>query len=474
MFGIKFELLVIQSASEESQTLMNKQIYILILLFGIFMFSENTYAQVDFNKRPDDDLGNYEDAYQEHFFEALKQKGIENYQRSIDALLKCIKIDDADPTLFFELGKNYKALKNFGAAEDALKEAISKSPENEWFLDELYDVYMQQNEIDKALKTVKQLVKFHPDYKQDLASLYIEAKKYKNALQILDELDEQFGYNQDRDFLRNQIYDLTGNDDDRIENLQERVKSNPEDEASYLRLIYRYSETGDAEKAFIAAKDLLKSNPESELVHLALYKFYLDDNSTDNAIKSMKIVLTSPNIKPEAKAKVLSDFVSFVSKNPEFEPQLIEITSLIDDDKSAKTLNELAQYHLKINDKEKALSYLEEILKEEPNNFNTIKDVLLLSLDLNKDTEAEKLSSETLELYPAQPILYLVNGVANNKLNQPKKAIKSLEMGVDFVVDDSKMLSDFYTQLSIAHKQNNNISKSEAFAKKAEALSKQQ
>ena len=28
----------------------------------------------------------------------------------------------------------------------------------------------------------------------------------------------------------------------------------------------------------------------------------------------MKTVLTSPNIKPEAKAKVLSDFVNFVSK----------------------------------------------------------------------------------------------------------------------------------------------------------------
>ena len=453
---------------------MKTKYHILLVVLGIFTLSQNTYAQVDFNKRPDDDLGNYEDAYQEHFFEALKQKGIENYQRSADALLKCIKIDDTDPTLFFELGKNYKALKNFGAAEDALKEAISKSPENEWFLDELYDVYMQQNDLDKALKTVKQLVKFHPDYKQDLASLYIEAKKYKSALQILDELDEEFGYNQDRDFLRNQVYNLTGNDDDRIENLEERVKSNPEDEANYLRLIYRYSETGDIDKAFKTAKELLASNPESRLVHLALYKFYLDDNNTESAINSMKIVLTSPNIKPEGKAKVLSDFVNFVSKNPEYEPQLVEITALIDDDKSAKTLKELAQYHLKVNDKEKALGYLEEILSEEPNDFSTIKDVLLLQLDLNKDVEAEKLSAEALELYPAQPILYLANGVANNKLKQPKKAIESLEMGADFVVDDSKMLSDFYTQLSIAYKQNNNITKSEAFAKKAEALSKQQ
>lgn len=447
---------------------------ILLFVLGIFMVSQKTQAQVDFNKRPDDDLGNYEDAYQEHFFEALKQKGIENYQRSVDALLKCIKIDDTDPTLFYELGKNYKALKNFGAAEDALKEAVSKSPENEWFLDELYDLYMLQNDTDKALKTVKQLVKFHPDYKQDLASLYMEAKKYKNALQILDELDAEFGYNQDRDYLRNQIYDLTGNDDDRIENLEDRVKSNPEDEVNYLKLIYRYSETGDTEKAFETAKNLLKSNPESQLVHLALYKFYLDENNTEKAISSMRTVLTSPNIKPEAKAKVLSDFVNFVSKHPEYEPQLIEITALIDDNKSTKTLKELAQYHLKVNDKEKALGYLEEILKENPNDYNTIKEVLLLRLDLNKDVEVVELSAETLELYPAQPILYLVNGVANNKLNQAKKAIESLEIGVDFVVDDAKMLSDFYTQLSIAYKQNNNITKSEAFARKAEALSKQQ
>lgn len=447
---------------------------IFLVVLAILTVSQKSEAQVDFNKRPDDDLGNYEDAYQEHFFEALKQKGIENYQRSVDALLKCIKIDDSDPTLFFELGKNYKALKNFGASEDALKEAISKSPENEWFLDELYDLYTLQNDIDKALKTVKQLVKFHPDYKQDLASLYMEAKKYKNALQILDELDEEFGYNQDRDYLRNQIYDLTGNDEDRIENLEERVKSNPEDEDNYLRLIYRYSETGDTVKAFDTAKTLLKSNPESQLVHLALYKFYLDDNDTEMAISSMKTVLTSPIIKPEAKAKVLSDFVNFVSEHPEYEPQLIEITALVDNNKSTKTLKELAQYHLKVNDKEKALGYLEAVLNEDPNDYNTIKEVLLLRLDLNQDEAVIKLSSEMLELYPAQPILYLVNGVAHNKLNQPKKAIESLELGIDFVVDDSKMLFDFYTQLSIAYNQSNNITKSEAFAKKAAALSKQQ
>ncbi|MGS2725647.1 tetratricopeptide repeat protein [Psychroserpens sp. BH13MA-6] len=453
---------------------MKTQLHIIIVIFGILMFPQQVVAQVDFNKRPNDDLGNVEDKFQEYFFEALKQKGIENYQKSVDALLKCIELDDSDPVLYYELGKNYKALKNYGAAEDALKEAVSEDPQNEWFLDELYDVYIQQNDMDKALKTVKQLVKFHPDYKQDLASLYIQVKKYRDALKLLDEMDEELGYSQDRDYLRNQIYTITGNDEDRIENLEERVKSNPEDESNYLRLIFRYSETGETKKAFDAAKRLQKLHPDSHLVHLALYKFYLDENNTEEAINSMKVVLTSPIITPEAKTKVLNDFVKFVSTHPEHEQDLIEITALVSEDKSVITLLELGDYYLKLEEKEKALSYYEEALKQEPNEFKILTDVLMLQIDLNKDSQAAQKSMEALEIFPAQPILYLVNGVANNKLKQPQKAIESLEMGLDFIVENPKMKADFFTQLSLAYKQVNNISQSEAFAKKAEALLKDQ
>ena len=190
-------------------------------MFGIFLIPNSIFAQI--GQEPEDDLGNVSDEYQELFFEALKQKAIENYQRSADALLKCIEIDDSQAVLFFELGKNYKKLKNFGEAEDALKDAISKEPDNEWYLDELYDVYYQQRDYDKAIKTVKQLVKYHPDYKEDLASLYLRMRKYNPALKILDEIDEEQGVSFERDRMRNQIYNATGKTKDRIENLEERV-----------------------------------------------------------------------------------------------------------------------------------------------------------------------------------------------------------------------------------------------------------
>ncbi|MDO5978805.1 tetratricopeptide repeat protein [Flavivirga spongiicola] len=449
---------------------MKNKIYILFVLFGMLIFPQINYAQVDFNKKPDDDLGDVEDKFQELFYEALKQKGIENYDRSIESLLKCIELDSSVPVLYFELGKNHKKLKNFGAAEEALKKAISKEPDNEWFLDELYGFYVSQYDYDKAIKTVKQLVKYHPDYKEDLASLYLRSKKYDDALKLLDELDSKFGISVSRDRMRNRIYEETGRKKDQIKNLEERIESRPKKESNYLALIFRYSENNEKAKAFETAKELLKMNPNSQLVHLALYKFYLDDNDAEKAIESMKIVVKSNEIKPEAKLKVLTDFVTFVGNNPQYEADLVEATAMVGNNNNSKTLIELGQYYLTKKNKEKALEYFEAALKLEPNNFGVLRNVLLLYIDLQKYDLAKEKSSEVLQKYPSQPLFYLINGIALNQLNQPKKAVEALETGLDYIIDDTKMEIDFYNQLSKAHTLLNNTAKAKTFSDKVKQL----
>jgi len=436
----------------------------------MLLLPQINYCQVDFNKTPDDDLGDNEDKFQELFYEALKQKGIENYDRAAEALQKCIEIDNSVPVLYFELGKSYNKLKNFGAAEDAFKEAVDKDPDNEWFLDELYGFYVSQNEHDKAIKTVKQLVRFHPDYKEDLASLYVRTKKYDAALDIIDALDAEFGVSVSRDIMRNRIYEATGRKKDQIKNLEGRVEDNPEKESNYLALIFRYSDNNEKEKAFETAKELLNINPNSQLVHLALYKFYLDDNEAEKAIESMKIVIKSTEIKPEAKLKVLTDFVKFVKENPEYETDLIEATAMVSDTNNSKTVIELGQYYLAKNNKEKALENFEAALKIEPNNFEVLRNIMLLYIDLKKFDLANEKSSNALEIYPSQPLLYLINGVALIELNQPKEALESLETGLDYIIEDTKMEADFYNQLSKAYTLLNNTTKAKTFSDKAKQL----
>ena len=451
---------------------MHKLGYILFF-FGMLIVSVSSYAQVDFNKTPDDDLGIVEDEFQELFFEALKQKGVENYDRAVEALQKCVAINKEPAVLYFELGKNYMKLKNFGAAEEALKTAVNKEPDNEWFLDELYGYYVSQKDLKKALKTVQQLVEYHPDYKEDLATLYVRMEKYDDALEILDELDASFGVSVARDILRNRIYKATGRAKEQIENLESRVENNPKNETNYLALIYRYSEQNEKKKAFETAQELLKIKPNSQIVHLALYKLYLDKNRTDDAINSMKIVVQSNEIKPDAKLKVLSDFVNFVKANPKYEQDLVDATSLLDGKTDAKTLVDLGTYHLQKGDKQNALKNFEEALRLDDTNFGVLKNILLLHIDLEQFDIAKEKSEAAILKYPAQPLCYLINGVALNELQKPKDAASTLESGLDWILDDPNMQADFYLQLAKSYEMLHNSAKSKSFMEKANALKSQ-
>lgn len=442
---------------------MNKSVYIFLLFIGIVIFPQINYSQ-------EDDLGINEDKFQEQFFEALKQKGIENYDRSIEALLKCIEIDSTLAVLYFELGKNYNKLNNYDAAEKALYKATRLSPENRWFVDELYNFYLSQNNLNKATETVKQLVNEYPDYQEDLASLYLKTKKYDEALQVLDQLDSKLGISATRDNLRNNIYKVSGRQKEQIENLETRVSSNPKNESNYLELIFHYSENNEKDKAFETAKELLKINPNSQLVQLALYKFYLADNNKEKAIESMKIIVKSSDIKPDAKRKVVTDFIQFVEKNPEFEPDLEQALTIASNTNDTKLLSKIASYQLAKNNKTKALEFFESVLELEPENFSVLQNVLSLYLDLKQYQIAKEKSTQTLEKYPSHPLFYLINAVALNELNQPEKAIESLETGLDYIIDDSKMEANFYTQLSKAYTILNNASKAQIFSDKAKQI----
>ena len=185
------------------------------LFLGMVLIPKTLIAQVDFNKTPNDKILDSKEKFQEYFFDALQQKGIENYDRAVVSLLKCVELDDSESAVYFELGKNYIQLQNFGAAENALKLAIDKNPNNEWYLNEIYGVYEQIDDYDNALKTIKVLTKYHPDYEENLAHLYFKHDKSRQALKVLDDMDNKYGYAKSRDYLRNEIYNARGDDQGR-------------------------------------------------------------------------------------------------------------------------------------------------------------------------------------------------------------------------------------------------------------------
>jgi tetratricopeptide (TPR) repeat protein len=104
------------------------------------------------------------------------------------------------------------------------------------------------------------------------------------------------------------------------------------------------------------------------------------------------------------------------------------------------------------------------------------KDYKIVQEILNKEATNELFemlyadSKEALELFPAQPFLYKMNGRALNKLGKYNEAITVLTIGIDFVVDDTAMEADFYEQFSMSYEGLNNKKEALKYKQKAEQL----
>jgi tetratricopeptide (TPR) repeat protein len=446
--------------------------FIAFLLVGILRIPIDAYAQDRFLS---DDPGNKIDAFQEHFFEALKQKGIENYELALNSLDKAevAAKDDQEnkAVVYFEKGKNLAALKRYEEAESNYNRVLEWSPEKIEVLEALYDLYYDDKNYEAAIQLVEKLILQDSDYKEDLANLYHRTQQYDKALILLDEIDQDWGQNNYRNTLRSQIYRVTGNTSKAINKLEEKINKNPKSEQEYLNLIFLYSEEGNSGKAFEIAKELIKQMPNSQLVHFALYKYYLEDGESEKAIKSMNIIFSSNQIERKSKNRVLEDFLLFAKNNPSYKTKIDGLITNGLKGGDSQTYLLLGDFYLLEGDKEKSLNFYKEGTKSDSDNFGLLKNTILLQIEVEKYKDAIVLSDVGLEIFPAQPLLYLVNGVANNELKNVDQAIEVLETGLDYLFDDPKMEYDFYQQLTIAYTLKGNTKKAKLYHKKASELS---
>lgn len=183
-----------------------KKYFLIWAVFIGMVIPQLSVAQEEVNADVTNEI--VEDEFQENFYEALKQRAIENYDKAVDFLMKCKQLDAKNIVVDFELGKNYADLKKYGQAASYLEKIVHKEPGNIWFMEALLNVYENQNNNERAIAIVKQLSEAEPKYKENLAFLYAKVAMYSEALILLDELDVLYGRNYMRDSLRQHLNTL--------------------------------------------------------------------------------------------------------------------------------------------------------------------------------------------------------------------------------------------------------------------------
>ena len=364
------------------------------------------------------------DEFQDSFYESLLQKGIENYDKAIVALEKCLVSQPNNATVHFELGKNYLALKQYENAYQAFQKATQIEPKNKWFWTGIYDLSFQTKNYERAMTAVQQLILFDERNKDDLIPLYMATNQLEKALTLIGEMNAKYGKSQERTQFKNQIL-------------------------------------------------LATKNQSSDWKELSEFKNYLDANDGNQAVQTMNSILANAQIPNAVKHRVVNEFLIFAYTNPQYEGALENAISVFDSDKEINVAQAIGKFYQNKKNSEKAIRFYELALQKEVGIVETNLLLLQAYTTAKQFQKLAKKAEEGMELYPSQAYFYFYFGLANNQMRQFNKAKEALDTGLDFVIDDLDLEINFNLQLAEAYNGLGDFKKKDNFFAKADQLIQQ-
>jgi tetratricopeptide (TPR) repeat protein len=449
---------------------MKKTAIYCLLFYGMLCVPNIAMAQDE----PNNDVVTIDDGFQDLFYDAIQQRSIENYDKAIIALEKGMVIQPENPVIYFELGKNYLAQKKYKEAYDNFEKVTKMDPNNRWAWVGMYDVCYDTHDYAQAIVVVEKLIPFKEEYKEDLTSLYMKTQQFDKALDLINELNAKLGKSDKRDLYKADILKEAKYQSSEKFNLLDQIKKFPKEESNYISLIYLYSQSNQEEKALEIARKLEKEIPTSDWAKVSLFKFHLNNNEGDNAVKAMNIVFPSKNIDSKIKHRMLNEFLIFTKNNPKYESDLDKSLAYFDNDKEVRVAKEIGKFYYSKSNWSKAIKYFEMYLIDKEDDV----EVLLLLMQAYTENQQfdvlEKKADHLTQLFPTQPQFYYYTGLANNQIKNFKKAIKVLDSGIDFVLDDDALEINFTIQLGEAYNGLGDAVKKEKYFTKANELIKKQ
>ena len=170
---------------------MQKEFVLLLLFLGVCCTPWHGYTQEEQEIQVEESaevfLEEYSDEFQENFFEGLKQKGIQNYDRAINYLLECKDLQPDNVAVTHELAKLYFLDKNYTESLVYAVDAVSKKPENYWYLYTLItSLKAQGNNLSSVEKDIPMQ---HMMLRENLAKIYYGQENYDEALKLVQSLE---------------------------------------------------------------------------------------------------------------------------------------------------------------------------------------------------------------------------------------------------------------------------------------------
>lgn len=253
-----------------------------------------------------------------------------------------------------------------------------------------------------------------------------------------------------------------------IENLEACNEILPNNKSVYFELSKNYlllNKTIEA-KVYIDKALNIESSNIWMLLHLAAIQ--KKERNFKEAIKTqLKIVDQNP--------KQRIELVRLYYFNKQYTDALSLINTLEQENGLSKNLKQL-KHSLELRKgtvvKKEVTEDLSSLIVNFENNQTTFKNLKkLLDFAIKSDVQTfHKYSKLGIDLFPAQPFVYLSRGKSLQMQKKPQEAIDVLESGFDFVIENPSLEIQFYNSLAKSYTRINNPTKAKEYLEKIKKI----
>ncbi|MBQ0116367.1 MAG: tetratricopeptide repeat protein [Flavobacterium sp.] len=408
---------------------------------------------------------------EEAFFSAIKEKAVENNDKAVTYLLKCVAEQPNNPVFYNELGKNYFALKKYTDAEQAYQKAVSLDPAQKWYWHGLYDVYYQTKQHDKALPIVVKLITFDSDYEDDLVSLYMHTKQFDKALFTIEQMEKKGRLSMVVQRYKFQVETELAYSKKNNVNLSKSLEQYPNDIAAYEVLLVDLIKKNDNAKITEVLKKLQTNIPNSDWNQVLVFENALA-KSLDEAQKPLFQILNSTEIHELMKHRVFNKYLIQVHKTDGDTAVLDLAVATFDQQKNVNVSKEVGLFFYNKQKFDLAAHYFVKAANFDRNDIQVVQLLIQTYLDQGRSDDALKMSNKYLEFFPSDARLYFFKGTALHLLTQYKKALEALETALDYLGDDVSLEANIYIQLGEVYNKLGDQKKKDVYFSKANQLLK--
>ena len=391
--------------------------------------------------------------YSNLFFNALKQKSLENYKNAVTLFEKCIQEKPDFIEAYYQISLIKKKLNLIFEAKEYSSKTIEKNSSNIWYLLNHAEILFLNQEFLKAAKIYDQIIQLEPNNEYNyykLADTYIYGENYLEAIRVYNMLEEKKGVDKMVSMQKHKLYIQTKNFNKATKTLEKLSESFPEDIEVLQILAEAYILANKQEKALDVFKKISLLDPNNGQVNLTLANFYRDKGELNKSYIELRKSFKSTKINVETKLTILASYLTIINANDTIRNQAFELINILDSlySDNAELYALWGDMYYAIGEKLKSIEYYKRSIKIKQNIKPVWTQILFIDVEESNYDSLIVYSQKAILYYPTEPLYYYFYGVSNSFFKNHIEAKNSLESGIEYVFDNDALYNEFQTSLA--------------------------